>query len=168
MTDTAPAGSTQSAPDREAIRADLEATRTGYHDLLASLSDEDWKKKSANPAWNVRQLMWHLAWGNGFIPDGVKSCKNEKGFNPPQAIADFGNTWWTRFGSRSATPKSVAEKYDETHGDIIATLDGVQDDEWSKGTKTFGEYHTVESMLRSAVSHFKEHQADILKGLRRV
>jgi len=165
--DVTPASSTQSVPDREAIRAELEATKAGYHELLASLSDADWKKKSANPAWNVRQLMWHLAWGNGFIPDGVKSCKKEKGFNPPQGIADLGNKWWTRFGSRSATPQSVAEKYDKVHEEIIGTLEGVQGDEWSKGTRMFGEYQTVESTLRSAISHFKEHQADILKGLGR-
>ncbi len=167
MTDTTPAGSTQAVPDRGAIRAELEATKTGYHELLTSLSDEDWKKKSANPAWNVRQLMWHLAWANGFIPSGVDRCKKEKGFNRPESISNMINTWMTRIGSRGATPQSVGEKYDKAHRDAIASLDGVQDGEWTKGAKIFGEFQTVESTLRSPVGHFKEHEADILKGLGR-
>ncbi len=41
MTDTASTGAT---PDREAIRAELEATRTAYRALLESLSPEAGKK----------------------------------------------------------------------------------------------------------------------------
>ena len=38
---------------REEIRAELEATREAYHALLESLSEEDWKRASGNPAWTV-------------------------------------------------------------------------------------------------------------------
>jgi len=44
---------------REEIRAELEATRAAYHELLDSLSDEDWHKKSGNPAtwWFISTCM---------------------------------------------------------------------------------------------------------------
>ncbi len=152
---------------REQIRAELKETRTAYHELLNSLSPEDWKKKTGNPSWNVGQLMWHIAFGDGFVPGGVDSCKKGKGFNPPQVIAGQVNklmTWW---GARNATPRSVAEKYDQVHAENLTKLEEVADDDWGKGAKVFGQLETVESTMRSPVAHFKEHQADILKELGR-
>ncbi|HEV8573350.1 MAG TPA: DinB family protein [Dehalococcoidia bacterium] len=166
MTDPEPAGATTS-PIRGAIRADLESTRSQYHELLSSLSDEDWNKKSANPSWNVRQLMWHLAWAGGFTPQGVESCRKGKGFNPPNWIADRVNTLWTRTGARGATRQSVGEKYDAEHEKVLASLDTVRDDEWQKSARVFGRDLTIEKTFRDMMEHFKEHEADIKKGLGR-
>jgi hypothetical protein len=154
-------------PDKEAIRRELEWTKTAYHELLDSLSPEDWKKKTANSSWNVRQLMWHIAWGNSFTVQGVDQCRKGKGFNPPMAIVDPLNSLWTRINSRSATPESVAKTYDDVHEKILACLNTVQDDEWQKSARSFGNDMTVESCFHEAKKHFDEHSADILKGLGR-
>jgi len=167
MTDAQSTEASGSQAKRDAIRAELVATRDAYHELLNSLSDEDWKKRSGNPAWTVGQLMWHIAWGNGFAPRGVADCKRGRGLNPPQFITNTVNMLITRWGARRATPQSVAEKYDASHTAIVAALDEVKEDEWSRGAKIFGEFETVESALRSPVEHFKEHEADVLKGLGR-
>jgi hypothetical protein len=167
MSDQASAEETAGAPLREAIRAELETTRAAYHELLNSLCPEDWNKKSGNPAWSVGQLMWHVAWGDGFAPRAVADCKRGRGLNPPQFITNTVNMLITRWGARRATAQSVAEKYDASHTAILAALDEVKEDEWDRGAKIFGEFETVESVLRSPVSHFKEHQADVLKGLGR-
>jgi uncharacterized damage-inducible protein DinB len=166
MTDAEQAAATTS-PTREAIRSELEATRSQYHELLNSLSDEDWNKKSGNPAWNVRQLMWHLAWAGGFTASGVESCRKGKGTNPPNFIADRANTLITRIGARGAKRETVGEKYDEAHKKVIASLEGVKDDEWQKGARVFNREMTIEKTFRDHVEHFKEHQADIKKGLGR-
>jgi uncharacterized damage-inducible protein DinB len=152
---------------RDALRAELEATRSKYHELAGSLSDDDWNKKSGNPSWNVRQLMWHLAWAGGFTAQGVESCRKGRGSNPPNFVADFANTWITRIGSRSATQQSVKEKYDEAHDKVIASLEGVQDDEWQKSARVFNRVMTIEKTFRDHVEHFAEHEADIKKGLGR-
>ncbi len=167
MTEAQPTEVSGSQAKRDAIRVELVATLDAYHELLNSLSDEDWKKRSGNPAWTVGQLMWHIAWAGGFVPRGVADCKRGKGFNPPQFIANPVNTLITRWGARSATPQSVAEKYDAAHTATLAALDEVKEDEWDRGAKVFGEFETVESVLRSPASHFKEHEADVLKGLGR-
>ncbi|TMG07573.1 MAG: DinB family protein [Chloroflexi bacterium] len=166
---TAPTDSTASpaSATKEAIRAELEATRAQYRELLNSLSDEDWKQKSGNPSWNVRQLMWHMAWANGYTLNGVDSCRKGKGSNPPNWISDFGNTWITRIGARGATKQSVAEKYEGSHAKALAALETVQDDEWQKGARVFNQDITVESTFRSIPEHFKEHESDIKKGLGR-
>ena len=166
---TAPTDSTASpaSATKEAIRAELEATRAQYRELLNSLSDEDWKQKSGNPSWNVRQLMWHMAWANGYTLNGVESCRKGKGTNPPNWISDFANTWITRIGARGATKQSVAEKYEGSHAKALAALETVQDDEWQKGARVFNQDITVESTFRSIPEHFKEHESDIKKGLGR-
>ena len=166
MTDTEPAASPAS-PTKDAIRTELESTRSQYHDLQNSLSEEDWNKKSGNPSWNVRQLMWHLAWANAYTMQGVESCRKGKGTNPPNWIADFGNTWITRIGSRGATPESVGEKYDESHAKMLAALEGVSEDEWQKGARVFNQDVTIEKIFRDIPEHFKEHEADIKKGMGR-
>ncbi len=171
MTDTEPSGAATSAVDRNAIRAELEATRARYHELLNSLSDEDWKKKSANPAWRVDQLMWHLAWALGYFPKGVDQCRKGNANNTPAWITNPLNMLITRIGSRGATPAKVAQQYDSNQTAVLACLDGIQDDEWQKRGKplgAFGEEKTVESVFRSITSHFKEHEADIGKGLGRI
>ena len=166
MTDSEPITSPAS-PTKEAIRRELEATRSQYHDLRNSLSEEDWNKKSGNPSWNVRQLMWHMAWANGYTLNGVDSCRKGKGSNPPNWISDFGNTWITRIGARGATKQSVAEKYEGSHAKALAALETVQDDEWQKGARVFNQDITVESTFKSIPERFKEHGADIKKGLGR-
>jgi hypothetical protein len=158
---------TTKIPDKEAVRAELEETRRRYHELLQSLSPEDMKKPSANRAWKVGQLMWHLGFGLNFIAGSVDQCRKGKGQNPPQALSDFVNIWITRIGSRGATPEKVAAKYDAAHKKAIAALDTVKDDDWAKGSRQFGTYYTVETTFQTAKSHFEEHRGDILKGLGR-
>jgi hypothetical protein len=61
----------------------------------------------------------------------------------------------------------VAEKYDRAHEALIATLDGVRDDEWGKGARVFGNDYTIESTFREVAEHYREHEMDILRGLGR-
>src|SRR5215208_628334 len=147
--------------DRDAILAELEQTRRSYHELLGSLTDVEWRRKSRNPAWSVGQLMWHLASGIKFSADGVERSKNGKGFNPPGFLVNPMNTMMTKFGARKATKDSVAQDYDAGHQKILVALDAVGDDDWKKGAKFFGQPMTVEDQLHSVKQHFDEHNADI-------
>lgn len=158
---------TSAAPDRQTIRAEMESTRTAFHQLLNSLSEDDWKKKSANPAWSVGQLLWHVSNGMEFFTRAVGYCRKGKGPNPPSWLIAPGNVLLTRFGSRGATPKSSRDKYDRAHEALLACLDGVRDDEWSKSARIYGNDYTIASTFPEVAEHYREHEADILKGLGR-
>jgi hypothetical protein len=164
MTSNTPGGS---LPDRQAVREEIERTRKAFHELLDSLSDDDWKKKSANPAWSVGQLMWHMGYGIEYFPKFVEYCRRGSGPNPPSWLVDPGNRLLTIFGSRGAKPEAVAMKYDSAHDAIIASLDGVGDDEWSKSARVYGNDYTIESIFREVAVHYREHEMDILRGLGR-
>ena len=154
-------------PDRQAFRAEIESTRTAFHDLLDSLSGDDWKKKSANPAWSVGQLMWHVSHGMGFFTQAVGYCRKGKGPNPPSWLIGPGNVLQTRFGSRGATRQSAREKFGRATDALLSCLDGVRDDEWSKGARIYGNDYTIASTFPEVAEHFREHERDILKGLGR-
>jgi hypothetical protein len=153
--------------DKAAIRTELEQIRSDYHSLLDSLSEGDWKAKSANPSWNVGQLMWHLGFGMEFFSQSVGYCRKGKGPNPPSFMIDIGNLFLTRFGSRGASPTSCGKKFDAAHQALLEALDGVQDGEWERSARIYGDVYTIESSFQGPGEHFGEHRADILKGLGR-
>jgi hypothetical protein len=167
MTEEQTKSTTEHVPDKAAIRAELEQVRVDYHVLLDSLSESDWKAESANPAWKVGTLMWHLGRGMEFFSEAVELCRKGKAPNPPAFLVNFGNMLQTRFGARGATRASASAKYDVAHTALLAALDGVQQDEWQKGVTVYGMDYTIESAFRGAKVHFDEHQADVLKGLGR-
>ena len=156
------------APDKAALRNELESTRAAFHALLDSLSEADWKKKSANAAWSVGQLMWHLGFGMDFFPRAIEYCRKGTGPNPPAFVIGIGNVMITRFGSRGATPRSASEKYDEGNAKLLSLLDSIGDDEWSKSARIYQNDYTIAKLFPEVTVHFREHEADILKGLGRL
>ena len=124
MTDTA---TTSNAVNREAIRAELEARKAAYKTLLTSLSEEDWKAKSANPAWKVGQLMWHLGRGMEFFSQAVEFCRRGKAPNPPVWLVNP-DEWQksvTAYGTHftiESTFGSVGEHFEEHEADILNGL----------------------------------------------
>ncbi len=159
MTDTI------SAPSKDAIKQEMEATRAAFHELVASLSADDFKKKGGT--WSNGQLLWHVAWGAEFVPDGVRRCRTGKNLPLPRGLFDVLNPWVTRWGSRGATPESVTKKLDAALDKALEVLATVKDDEWTKGAKIAGTDETVEHVLHQPTVHFAEHKADILKALGR-
>ncbi len=153
------------ASPREAIRAELEATRRAYLELLDSIPQTEWKRKSGNRRWNVGQLLWHLAWGASITPESVEGCRTEKNFNPPVWLMNPMNTLATRWGSRRATPETLRATYEKGFAAALAKLDTIHDDEWQRGAKRWGTQQTVADAFHYATQHFTEHAADIRKGL---
>jgi len=154
-------------PSKAALTAGLEETRRHYHELLDSLSEEDWKRKSANASWTVGQLMWHLGRGMEFFSQNVEMCRKGKAPNPPAWIVNPANVFITRIGSRGATKGTAGEKYDAAHQKLLACLETVQGDEWQKSVTAYGVQNSVESCFTAPADHLAEHKTDILKGLGR-
>ena len=152
---------------RESIRADLQAAREQYLAVLDELGPGDWKRKTANPAWNVGQLLWHTALSLGFTARGIKGLRKGRGFNVPGFLAHPLNTWTTKLGSLRATPASVRQKYEDAHRALLAALDEVGPDEWQKGATVLGEFRTVEGAFRNMPAHVEEHTADVRAALGR-
>ena len=57
--------------EREAIRSRLTAARSGFHDLLRGLTDQDLRRASGNPAWTIGAVLTHLVWSLELLPRPV-------------------------------------------------------------------------------------------------
>jgi len=150
-------------PNRAALRADLEATRTAFHALLDSIPAEAWRRKGDSTAWTVREIVTHLVHDIESIPQFVAHAKAGKNFlNMPSFITGKLNYLLSRFKARNATPQSLAQAFDTHLEKALATLEEVQDDEWQRGAEFFGEgYWTVETIFKNVPRHFQEHAAQI-------
>ena len=149
---------------REEIRAELEATRAAFLELLAGLSDADWRRPTRNPAWAVGELLHHLVWSLEQLPREVASARRGKGmFNLPPFLRDPLGALYTRFGARQQSLTTIARRYDAAYTAVMQTLDEVQDDEWQRGAPFWGEgFISIEGLFRAQAHHLAEHRGDIL------
>lgn len=154
--------------DKDALRAELEATRAAFVALAEGLSSADWRRRSGNRAWNVRQVMSHIATSVGPSAGSINMVRQGKGFNPPGFLTGPVNVILTRIAARKATAASVIETYNEGHAKLLTALETVADDEWDQGARFFGKPETIESLVRGVISHFHEHEADVTRGAGRV
>jgi hypothetical protein len=167
-----PSESSEGGSLREEIRAELEATRQAYHALLDSLSDEDWKRASGNPAWTVGQLMVHMTFAPRMLPADVGLIRRG-GWMPnlPAFLFNWSNVLMTRWSARKETIHTVGALYDAAHGNALGALETIQDEEWALGREypdwdpLLSGYVTLERLFRYLAIHFEVHEEQVRQGL---
>jgi len=155
------------------IHAELENTRTAFHNLLHQISDLDLYLPSGNSYWTIGEVLNHIAFGLKFIPVEVPLL--QKGLWYPLPPADFFN--WinptlTRFSYRDYNRQALLNQYDQGHAQALKTLESVQPGQWSLGRSypnldppTLSGFVTIEDLFRSHKAHFEQHAQDIRQGL---
>jgi hypothetical protein len=150
-------------PDRTALRAQLEETRTAYHALIESLTDADWHRKTATTAWTVCEVATHLADGLARMPEAIAHVRQGKNYlNLPSWLRDPLIRWLVKWSARGQTRESTLVRYDKAYAAMLAALDGIREDEWNKGAYCYGEgYKTILDLCVLPNSHFQEHAAQV-------
>lgn len=157
---------------RAALRQELEAGRAAYHALLAAIPDDAWERPSANPAWNVRQMMFHSSMALRFLPLDVRAIRQGRAIKPPMALFHFVNKWFTRLAAWRQTRASLAAEYDRQHAKILALLETLSPDDLALGAayppvddSLTGGWRTIADMIRYAAQHGAQHAADVRAAL---
>ena len=153
-------------PDRAALRARLEETRSAFHALVESLSDEEWDSKHTATAWTVRELMSHIVDGLAHTPDAIDHARRGKQYLnlPPflNWLTASINFWLSKWNARGQTRQTVLARYDSAHQALLNKLEGIHDNEWSRGAPCYGDgYKTVLDLCMIANAHFQEHAAQV-------
>ena len=164
MTATATlSGQAISSPNLEAMRADLEAARAAFHQLLNTLSEADLQKPCLISRWTVKEVMCHLVLGvEQAVPMMVKQARQGKPM-PKWMDSRFGN--WMNYkmavwSARKATRASLAQRYDAAHEKLLRLLAGVRDQEWGLPTAyPDGRPLTMETVFHVPSEHFALHAA---------
>ncbi len=158
-----PAPASPALPERAALRAQLEETRMAFHALMESLTNDEWHRKTATTAWTVCEVLTHLADGLARLPEAISHVRQGKNFfNLPSWLIQPLNRWLVTWSARGQTRESILRRYDQAHTALLATLEGIRDDEWSRGAQ-WGDagYKTVLDLCVLPNSHFQEHAAQV-------
>lgn len=151
------------SPDRTAICAELETVQAAFHQMVNSLSEADWYRKSPNSDWTLGEILVHLTWSLEYLPREVAHALQGKGMlNIPKAIADPFSLFYMRWLARRANKASVVQRYDAAMAAVKTALVNIRDEDWAKGANFYAEgFYTIEALFHTPTDHFKEHSAGI-------
>lgn len=159
-------------PDRQALLSELEATRQSYHDLLGDISHDALEAPTANPAWNVRQVLYHITMAVRMTPQDIKMIRSGRFFTPPAWLFNLLNDWSTRWGTRRQTPASLGAAYDGAHSTLLSLLDNLSDEELllsghypNVGGEMTGGERTIADIIHFLTLHFAEHESVVRQVL---
>jgi hypothetical protein len=161
---------------KDVIRAELEATHTVFHGLLASFSESDFRRQSRNPGWTNGEILTHMAFGF-IILNALLPMARLWGRFPKWTSKFFASTlnaftspfnWVNAFGARLQarvfTHQRIGGVYDWVHFSLMRQLEGIKDEEWERGMRyptrwdsNFNAFMTIRELFHYPVSHFNFH-----------
>ena len=153
-------------PDRTVLCRQLEETRFAFHDVVEQLSDADWHRNTSSTAWTIGEVLTHLTYTLAHTPEAIEHVRQGKNYlNPPSFLNWLGhliNRRLAQQSARSQTRTSILARYDKAHTAMLATVEGMRDDEWGRGASCFGAgYQTILDLCQMLPTHFQEHAAQI-------
>jgi hypothetical protein len=169
---------------KDAIRCELESTRTIFHALLDSLSENDLQKKSRNPGWTNGEILAHMTFGfiilNALLPMArlwghfpkLASKTFARSLNALTGPFNRINALGARLQARLFTYRRIGKLYDRTHFSLLKQIDSIKDDEWGLGMyyptrwdSNFSEFMTIEKLFHYPVIHFNFHRGQIAQSV---
>ena len=158
------------------IRAELEATRTVFHTLLASFSESDLRRQSRNPGWTNGEILTHMAFGF-IILNALLPMARLWGHLPRWTSKIFASTlnafttpfnWINALGARLQarvfTRQQIGRVYDWVHFSLMKQLERIKDDEWERGMyyptrwdPNFHDFMTIRDLFHYPIRHFNFH-----------
>ncbi len=171
---------TQPEKTKAAILAEWELARTTFHTLLASLSESDLRQPSDNPGWTNGEILSHMLFGF-IILNALLPMVRLWGRLPPRMSKPFAwllnaltgpfnwvNALGARWQARVFTYQRLGWLYDQAYSALTNQISSLKANEWERGMyyptrwdSNFGDFMTVEKLLRYPVIHFNFHLRQI-------
>jgi len=170
----------ESNPAKQHLLADLQATRTAFHELIAALSAEDFRQPSLNPGWTNGEILAHMTFGFiivnvllpmarmwGRLPQG--SSKWFAGWlNALTGPFNWINALGARGQGRVFTRNRVGQIYDRAYYSLLKQIHSIREEEWQRGMyypfkwdPNFSEFMTLEKLFLYPIAHFNFHRSQI-------
>jgi hypothetical protein len=151
-------------------RDQLERTRLAFVELLGVISDLDWDRPLQGEGWTVKQEMVHIVQVIKALRGAINRAVMGMGPSflsavPSQVRNVINGRLVVPLIARQATQESVASAYQEAHEALLATLEKLPEEAWSKGIPFPRRYRTVEELAHRPVEHFDEHAVHIRRVL---
>ena len=167
---------------KDIIRSDFETTRTVFHALLDSLSENELRRQSRNPGWTNGEILAHMTFGFiilnallpmsrvwGYLPKWTSKILawTLNSFTVP---FNWINALGARFQARVFTYRRIGAVYDWVYFSLMKQIDSIKEDEWERGMhyptrwdSNFSDFMTIEKLFHYPVVHFNFHREQIAK-----
>jgi hypothetical protein len=165
---------------KQTIRRELETARAKFHELLASLSEQDFRRQSLNPGWTNGEILAHMTFGfmvvDMLLPMtrfwGRLPKNSSKWFawllNSFTGLFNWFNTLGARGQGKIFTQQRIGKIFDRAYFSLSKKVSSIKHDEWERGmyypTKwdpNFDEFMTLEKLLYYPAEHFNFHLTQI-------
>jgi len=162
---------------RERLQQEIESTRAEFHRLLDSLPEEALSLPSDNPAWNIRQVLYHIAIIPRYMIVEVVMIRRQVWLYQllprliPKGLFDWLNARFTRLGARRMSRQQLADVYDQSYSASLRALASVDDADFGKSLyyplwdPLLAGDVTVEYLFGYIKRHFDSHAAQIEKAI---
>lgn len=164
----------------DAIRSELGSTRSSFHALLETLSEDDFRKQSFNPGWTNGEILAHMLFGFivliALLPMARVWGRLPKGSSKPFAWLlnaftrpfNWVNALGARMQGRVFTRKRLGKLYDSINNLLLRQVASIREDEWecgmyypTKWDSNFNEFMILKDLFHYPVIHFKFHLTQI-------
>ena len=151
-------------------RDQLEQTRLAFLKLLEAISDSDWDRPVQDERWTVKQEMTHVIQVMKAVQGAVDRAVTGRRFSFLSAVPTIARNvinghLIVPIMAKEATQDSVARAYQEAHEMLLATLEGLPEEAWSRSTSFPRRHRSVEELANRPVEHFDEHMVHIHRVL---
>ncbi len=153
---------TPEATRKDALRAELAATRRRFHELVTAFTGSAWRHSDPNTRWTFGEVLVHVTWAMEYLPQEVESARRGRGmFNIPPWLRDPFSLWYVRWIARDALPGDIRQRYDTAIDRTLRSLDAIREDEWERGANFYGEgYYSIEDLFHTPAEHLAHHTVD--------
>jgi hypothetical protein len=167
---------------KDLILAEFETTRTVFHALLDSFSENDLRRQSRNPGWTNGEILTHMTFGfiilNALLPmarvwgyfPGWTSKIFAWTLNAFTTPFNWVNALGARFQARVFTYPRIGAVYDWAHFSLMKQINSIKEEEWERGMhyptrwdSNFSDFMTIEKLFHYPVIHFHFHLGQIAK-----
>jgi uncharacterized damage-inducible protein DinB len=165
---------------RAELRREVEATRDAFHRLLAEVPDAALPEPSDNPAWTIREVLFHMSMAPRLMVSDVALIMHGPWLVRllprliPRAAFDWCNKVYTRHRGRRMSRRALGAEYDRATATILRTLARVDEADLSRSAVypgwdplLAGEV-TLARLFHYVQAHFETHAAQIRSRLREV
>ena len=165
---------------QQTMTDELAAARAEFHDLLASLSEEDFRRQSLNSGWTNGEILAHMTFGfiiiNVLLPLARIWGRLPKGsskwfawtLNAVTRPFNVINEYGARGQGKVFTRARIGGIFDRACLALLNKAASIREGEWERGMyyptrwdPNFEEFMTLEHLIRYPVVHLRLHRKQI-------
>ena len=158
---------------KDDLAAELESTRQEFHRLVEVVPEEFYGHSSANPAWTIGDVLYHITLGPPAIRAEIWMIRHVSWLfsaflnKTTSRIFNWGNALFARHPKR-ITPEILIRNYERGHAGLLKSLGKMKEADLSKSVlypdafvSELAGVVTVERLFRYIKLHFEIHAGQI-------